>query len=62
MANIAANEIFKLNANDRPGAYVALSNTLAAAGKWDNVSELREGMQLRGILKDIGYSWVGRDS
>ncbi|KAI9198123.1 hypothetical protein LWI28_010635 [Acer negundo] len=62
MANIAANEIVKLNANDRPGAYVALSNTLAAAGKWDNVSELREGMKLRGILKDTGYSWVGRDS
>ncbi|KAK4857571.1 hypothetical protein QYF36_002846 [Acer negundo] len=62
MANIAANEIVKLNANDRPGAYVALSNTLAAAGKWDNVSELREGMKLRGILKDTGYSWVGLDS
>ncbi|KAH7568817.1 hypothetical protein JRO89_XS06G0055700 [Xanthoceras sorbifolium] len=62
MANIAANEIFKLNANDRPGAYVALSNTLAAAGKWDNVSELREGMKLRGILKDTGYSWVGSES
>ncbi|KAH9748973.1 pentatricopeptide repeat-containing protein [Citrus sinensis] len=62
MANIAANEIFKLNANDRPGAYVALSNTLAAAGKWDSVTELREKMKLRGVLKDTGCSWVGTES
>ncbi|GAY34692.1 hypothetical protein CUMW_012780 [Citrus unshiu] len=62
MANIAANEIFKLNANDRPGAYVALSNTLAAAGKWDSVTELREKMNLRGVLKDTGCSWVGTES
>ncbi|KAJ9136064.1 hypothetical protein P3X46_033178 [Hevea brasiliensis] len=34
MASIAASELFKLNAEGRPVAYVALSNTLAAAGKW----------------------------
>ncbi|KAJ0083046.1 hypothetical protein Patl1_10570 [Pistacia atlantica] len=62
MAKIAANEIFKLNANDRPGAYVALSNTFAAAGKWDSVTELREVMKLRGILKDTACSWVGSES
>jgi len=52
---------FKLNADGRPGAYVALSNTLAAAGKWDNVSELRDVMKVKGISKDTGYSWVGTD-
>ncbi|MCI29876.1 pentatricopeptide repeat-containing protein, partial [Trifolium medium] len=36
MAKLAANELFKLNATGRPGAYVALSNTLADAGKWDS--------------------------
>ncbi|XVE51441.1 hypothetical protein DITRI_Ditri02bG0040700 [Diplodiscus trichospermus] len=46
MASIAAKELFKLNADSRPGAFVALSNTLAAAGKWDGVSELREVMKL----------------
>lgn len=58
MASIAANELFKLNADNRPGAFVALSNTLADAGKWDGVSELREMMKVRGILKDNGSSWV----
>ncbi|XVF25686.1 hypothetical protein REPUB_Repub13aG0235100 [Reevesia pubescens] len=61
MARIAANELFKLNAGSRPGAFVALSNTLAAAGKWDGVSELREMMRVRGILKDTACSWVGTD-
>ncbi|XP_057950201.1 pentatricopeptide repeat-containing protein At1g28690, mitochondrial [Malania oleifera] len=61
MANMAANELFRLNTDDRPGAYVALSNTYAAAGKWDNVSELRESMKVRGISKDTGSSWVGID-
>ncbi|KAF7838309.1 pentatricopeptide repeat-containing protein [Senna tora] len=62
MAKVAAGELFKLNANGRPGAYVALSNTLAAAGKWDGVSELREIMKEKGISKDTGCSWVGADS
>ncbi|XWS19684.1 hypothetical protein CRYUN_Cryun31cG0036900 [Craigia yunnanensis] len=61
MASIAANELFKLNADSRPGAFVALSNTLAAAGKWDGVSELREMMKVRGISKDTACSWVGTD-
>ena len=62
MAKLAANELFKLNATGRPGAYVALSNTLAAAGKWESVTELREIMKERGISKDTGRSWVGADS
>lgn len=61
MANIAANELFKLSSDGRPGAYVALSNTLAEAGKWDSVSELRELMKVRMISKDTGFSWVGTD-
>ncbi|KAI8567894.1 hypothetical protein RHMOL_Rhmol02G0156800 [Rhododendron molle] len=62
MANIAANQIFKLSNEGRPGAYVALSNTLAAAGKWDSVSEVRDLMKVRGVSKDTGFSWVGTDS
>ncbi|GAB4831381.1 hypothetical protein Ancab_005392 [Ancistrocladus abbreviatus] len=61
MANIVAGEIFKLCTHSRPGAYIALSNTLAAAGRWDNVCEVRELMKLRGIAKDTGFSWVGGD-
>ena len=61
MASIAANEIFKLKSDSRPGAYVALSNALAAAGKWDSVSEVRQLMKVRGVSKDTGCSWVGPD-
>ncbi|KAM6563131.1 hypothetical protein CsatB_023129 [Cannabis sativa] len=61
MASIAANELFKLNANDRPGAYIALSNTLADAGKWDSVSEIRDKMKVRGVSKDTGCSWVAAE-
>ncbi|GJW76270.1 pentatricopeptide repeat-containing protein [Tanacetum coccineum] len=35
MASIAANELFKLSRDSRPGAYVALSNALADARRWD---------------------------
>ncbi|XVF27529.1 hypothetical protein REPUB_Repub14bG0115700 [Reevesia pubescens] len=62
MASIAANELFKLNADSRPGTFVACSNTLAAAGKWDGVSELREMMKARGTLKNTACSWVGTGS
>ncbi|KAJ7968677.1 Pentatricopeptide repeat [Quillaja saponaria] len=62
MAKVAGNELFKLNPNGRPGAYVALSNAFADAGKWESVTELRETMKTRGISKDTGWSWVGNDS
>ncbi|KAF5742330.1 hypothetical protein HS088_TW09G00374 [Tripterygium wilfordii] len=62
LANVAASELFKLNADDRPGAYVVLSNTLAAAGKWDSVTEVREIMKTKGISKDTARSCVGSES
>ncbi|XP_077243338.1 tetratricopeptide repeat (TPR)-like superfamily protein [Tasmannia lanceolata] len=61
MADLAANELFKLSIHERPGAYIALSNTFAAAGKWEGVCEVRELMKERGISKDVGCSWVGTD-
>ncbi|KAL3522425.1 hypothetical protein ACH5RR_015259 [Cinchona calisaya] len=62
MANLASEELFNLNTENRPGAYVALSNTLAEAGRWNNVSELRELMKTRGISKGTGFSWFGSDN
>ncbi|XP_042480020.1 pentatricopeptide repeat-containing protein At1g28690, mitochondrial [Macadamia integrifolia] len=62
MAAIAADELFKLRSDGRPGAYVALSNTFAAAGKWDGVTEIRELMKERGVSKDAACSWVGTES
>ncbi|CAM8979598.1 unnamed protein product [Rhodiola kirilowii] len=61
LADLAANELFKLNVDKRPGAYVAFSNTLAENGRWDNVSEIREMMKAKQIIKDTGQSWVGDD-
>ncbi|KFK44737.1 hypothetical protein AALP_AA1G296400 [Arabis alpina] len=61
LASIAANELFKLNADKRPGAYLALSNVLASAGKWEKVSEVRELMKARKISKNIGRSWISAE-
>ncbi|KAI0497811.1 hypothetical protein KFK09_021048 [Dendrobium nobile] len=58
MADIAAMELFKLCSNERPGAYLALSNTFAAAGRWDGVFRVRELMKERRVSKNAGYSWV----
>ncbi|XP_066315398.1 pentatricopeptide repeat-containing protein At1g28690, mitochondrial-like [Miscanthus floridulus] len=62
MANIASREVFELSRKGRPGAYMAFSNTLAAAGKWDGVHDVREMMKQRGVLKDTACSWVGSEN
>ncbi|KAK6149993.1 hypothetical protein DH2020_017518 [Rehmannia glutinosa] len=62
LAKIAANELLKVSRESRPGAYVALSNTLADAGRWDSVSQLRELMKVRGICKGTGFTWIGTDA
>ncbi|KAL3820363.1 hypothetical protein ACJIZ3_006268 [Penstemon smallii] len=62
LAKVAANELFNVSTESRPGAYVALSNTLAEAGRWDSVSQLREMMKVRGIAKGTGFTWVGTDA
>ncbi|XP_051129141.1 pentatricopeptide repeat-containing protein At1g28690, mitochondrial [Andrographis paniculata] len=59
LAKVASNELFKLTTESRPGAYVALSNTFAEAGRWDNVSELRDVMKARGVSKGTGFAWIG---
>lgn len=61
IASMAADELFQLCTNGRPGSYVALSDALAAVGMWDSVNEVRELMKLRGISKDTGFSWTGTD-
>ncbi|KAG6466428.1 hypothetical protein ZIOFF_075784 [Zingiber officinale] len=58
MADVAAKEVFKLSRNERPGAYVVLSNTFAAAEKWKGVSKVRKLMKAMGVSKGTGQSWV----
>eukprot|EP01018_Ginkgo_biloba_P022100 Gb_10157 [translate_table: standard] len=38
--------------------YVLLSNIYAAAGKWDDVSQVRNMMKNRGVKKEPGTSWI----
>lgn len=40
------------------GNYVALSNTYAAAGKWDEVENVRQLMKIKGLMKIPGCSRI----
>ncbi|KAF8414234.1 hypothetical protein HHK36_002234 [Tetracentron sinense] len=53
----AAKHVIEL-APEAIGCYVLLSNIYAAAGRWDNVSKVREMMKERGVKKDPGCSFV----
>lgn len=43
---------------DNPGNFVAISNAYAAAGRWDEVSEIRDLMKERGLKKSPGCSSI----
>ncbi|KAG9147813.1 hypothetical protein Leryth_003425 [Lithospermum erythrorhizon] len=57
LGKIAAENLFQLDPKD-PGNHVLLSNTFAAAGRWDEANLLREEMKDVGIKKNTGYSWI----
>ncbi|OWM71735.1 hypothetical protein CDL15_Pgr005923 [Punica granatum] len=40
------------------GSYVLMSNLYAEKGHWEKVAEIRKGMRERGVVKEIGFSWV----
>ncbi|XVF49255.1 hypothetical protein PTKIN_Ptkin03bG0253700 [Pterospermum kingtungense] len=43
---------------DNSGNFVAISNAYAAAGRWDEVSEIRDLMKEKGLKKSPGCSWI----
>ncbi|GLU09796.1 hypothetical protein SLE2022_266370 [Rubroshorea leprosula] len=43
---------------DNSGNYVAVSNAYATAGKWDEVSRIRDVMKDKGLRKNPGCSWI----
>ncbi|GMI81237.1 chlororespiratory reduction 21 [Hibiscus trionum] len=43
---------------DNSGNYVAISNAYAAAGRWKEVSEIRDLMKEKGLKKSPGCSWI----
>nr|XP_034591874.1 pentatricopeptide repeat-containing protein At5g44230 [Setaria viridis] len=61
VAKVAAEHLFKLEPEGM-GNYVLLSNTLASAGEWDEVSKVRKLMRNRRLKKDPAVSWFeGQD-
>jgi pentatricopeptide repeat protein len=53
----AAEEVLRLNAEDGP-TLVLLSNLYAAAGRWDEVAEIRRKMRGLMLEKGPGLSWI----
>ncbi|TVU08662.1 hypothetical protein EJB05_42073, partial [Eragrostis curvula] len=61
VAKVAAEHLFKLEP-EGIGNYILLSNTLASAGEWDQVSKVRKLMRSRRLKKEPAISWFeGRD-
>eukprot|EP01018_Ginkgo_biloba_P014954 Gb_36806 [translate_table: standard] len=53
----AAEHILELEPQDA-ATYVLLSNTYAMAGRWDDVTKVRNLMKERGAKKEPGLSWI----
>ncbi|KAL6873848.1 hypothetical protein ACP4OV_013930 [Aristida adscensionis] len=61
VAKVAAERLFQLEP-EGIGNYVLLSNTLASAGEWGEVSKVRKLMRSRRLKKEPAISWFeGRD-
>lgn len=59
MGKIAASKALDLEPHN-VGIYMELSNLYAGLGMWDEIVELREVMKGRGLVKNVGFSWLER--
>ncbi|XP_078430907.1 pentatricopeptide repeat-containing protein At4g14850-like [Wolffia australiana] len=57
LGKTAAENLLMLDPTDS-GNSVLFSNMLAAAGRWEEATEVREEMKLVGVRKEPGCSWV----
>ncbi|XP_024023107.1 pentatricopeptide repeat-containing protein At5g55740, chloroplastic [Morus notabilis] len=57
LAEYLSKKLMELEPNNS-GNYVALSNAYAAAGKWDEVENVRYLMKGKGLMKIPGCSWI----
>jgi pentatricopeptide repeat protein len=57
LGKCAAERLFDLEPFN-PSNYVLLSNIYAAAGRWDEVSNVRKTMKEKGLSKTPGCSWI----
>ncbi|XP_019087583.1 PREDICTED: pentatricopeptide repeat-containing protein At5g42450, mitochondrial-like [Camelina sativa] len=57
LAKLVASKILEMDPRD-VSSYVMLSNAYSAAGKWQNVSEIRRKMKEMGLKRVTGCSWI----
>ncbi|KAL3737172.1 hypothetical protein ACJRO7_026006 [Eucalyptus globulus] len=57
VAIYAAKQVVKLDPDDA-GTYILLSNIYANNQRWEEVTEVRRSMRVRGITKEPGCSWI----
>ncbi|KDP31290.1 hypothetical protein JCGZ_11666 [Jatropha curcas] len=57
IATIAATHLFELEPN-AIGNYIMLSNIYSSAGRWNDVSQIRNLMRKKGLKKNPGCSWI----
>lgn len=57
LGEIAARKILELDPRD-VSSYVMLSNAHSAAGRWDNVFDIRHKMREKGLSRIPGSSWI----
>lgn len=57
LGEFAAEKLISLEPS-HSAAYVLLSNIYAAAGKWEERSNVRKLMDSRKVKKEAGYSWI----
>ncbi|KAK1266755.1 Pentatricopeptide repeat-containing protein [Acorus gramineus] len=53
-------QIISIESKDS-GSRVLLSNILASKGMWDESETVREGMEMGGVAKEPGFSWITMD-
>ncbi|KDP35246.1 hypothetical protein JCGZ_09405 [Jatropha curcas] len=53
----AAEKAISIDSTDT-GSYTLLSNILASKGMWVDAKQVRERMDVIGVLKEPGYSWI----
>ncbi|XP_050207361.1 pentatricopeptide repeat-containing protein At4g39530 [Mercurialis annua] len=57
LAKYAAEMAISIDPTDS-GSYTLLSNIYAAKGMWVDVKKIRDGMDVAGVVKEAGHSWI----
>ncbi|KAJ9177688.1 hypothetical protein P3X46_012879 [Hevea brasiliensis] len=57
LSKYAAEKAISVDPNDS-GSYTLLSNMFASKGKWVDVKQVRKRMDLVGLVKESGHSWI----